>query len=71
MTSPAFSMTTVSLISDVFATNLILVVEGGATDRAPTQKDGFEFSHWREDAGAADLDGDTAARGFPPVLQRT
>ena len=44
--------------ADVFLADIIFVVQRGAADGAAGEKDGFEFGHGRERAGATDLDGD-------------
>ena len=44
--------------ADVFLADVILVVQRGAADGAAGEKNGFEFGHGCERAGAADLDRD-------------
>ena len=46
--------------ADVFAADLVFIVQGGPRDRAAAEEDGLEFGDRGEDTGAADLDGDVA-----------
>ena len=58
--------------ADVFAFDFFFVVQRGAGDGRALDKNRFEFGDGREDAGAANLDGDAEELGlgrFDPVLR--